>query len=351
MTRGEWTFGACPVALDVGDRVTLGHGSGGILSQRLFEGLILPHFQNPILSRRDDQAIFELEGVRLAFTTDSFVVTPLFFPGGDIGRLAVNGTVNDLAMGGARPLYLSASLILEEGLPLSTLQAVLASMRDAAHACGVAIVTGDTKVVTRGSADGLFVTTSGVGVVPRERLLSADRARPGDAVLVSGTLAEHGMAVLSAREELGLGEALQSDTAPLAGLTETLLGSGAEVHCLRDPTRGGLAASLTEIAARSRIGVEIDESRLPLREPVQAACEILGIDPLHVASEGRLLAFVAPEGAELALEAARAHPLGKDAAIVGHALAEPVGTLVVRTVVGGRRVVQLPFTDPLPRIC
>ncbi|HEU4405970.1 MAG TPA: hydrogenase expression/formation protein HypE [Polyangiaceae bacterium] len=340
---------ACPAPHVDEGVVTLGHGSGGRLSQRLLDEIILPAFSSPELDRRDDQAQLSLGPGRVAFTTDSFVVTPLFFPGGDIGKLAVHGTVNDLAMAGARPRFLSVSFILEEGLPLETLRRVVASIRDAARACGVAIATGDTKVVGRGHADRLFVNTSGLGAVPEGVDLSCDRVRPGDVAIVSGTLADHGMAVLSAREDLGFGDALASDTAPLHELVAALLASGADLRCLRDPTRGGLAASLSEIAARSGVGVEIDEAALPVRPEVRGACELLGLDPLFVANEGKFVAFCAPESEGRALAALRSHPLGRGAARV--ARATPARGLSVRTSVGGRRALDLPLADPLPRIC
>lgn len=347
---GSPLFGSCPAPLVEEGCVLLGHGSGGRLSHRLLDEIILPAFSNPILDRRDDQAVFDVAAGRLAFSTDSFVVTPLFFPGGDIGSLAIHGTVNDLAMSGATPRFLSVALILEEGLPLETLRRVLASMRAAALACGVAVVTGDTKVVGRGSADQLFITTSGVGVVPPGLTLSASCVREGDVVIVSGTLADHGMAIMAARDDLGLGDVLTSDTAPLHDLVRALLASGAEIRCLRDPTRGGLAASLTEIAAASRVGVEIDEVRLPVRGAVRGACELLGMDPMLVANEGKLVAFVDPASADRALLALQSHPLGRDAAIVGR-VAGAAGEIVIRTSVGGERVLDLPLTDPLPRIC
>lgn len=346
-------FGSCPVPDATDDRITMGHGSGGRLSHRLLEDLILPAFTNPILDRRDDQAVIEVPAGRLAFTTDSFVVSPLFFPGGDIGALAVHGTVNDLAMAGAVPRYLSVAFILEEGLPMETLARVVASLREAARAAGVEVVTGDTKVVGRGQADRLFVNTAGIGLVPPGVTLSASRVRPGDVAVLSGTLADHGLAVMSARDDLGLGDTIRSDTAPLHDLVRALLASGADVRCLRDPTRGGLAAALTEIAECSRVGVEIDEAAIPVNAAVRGACELLGLDPLFVANEGKLVAFVAPADAPRALAALRAHPLGRDAAVVGHATVDERGggTIVVRTPIGGRRLLDLPLTDPLPRIC
>jgi hydrogenase expression/formation protein HypE len=341
---------SCPAPAVETERILLGHGAGGRLSQRLLEELILPAFANPFLDRRDDQAVLPAMEGRLAFTTDSYVVTPLFFPGSDIGRLAVHGTVNDLAMAGAHPRFLSLSFILEEGLPIKTLRAVVLSIKDAARSCGVQIVTGDTKVVNRGSADQMFINTAGLGVVPAGVELSAQYVRPGDAVLLSGTLADHGMAILAARDGLGLDGMLISDCAPLHGLVQALIGSGVRLRCLRDPTRGGLAAALTEIASRAGVGIDLDESRLPLGDAVRGACEILGIDPLFVANEGKLVAFVEAADAELALAALRAHPLGKDAAIIGHATPTP-GEIVVHTSIGGHRFLELPLSTPLPRIC
>lgn len=347
--QGTWS-GTCPLPADEPERILLGHGSGGRLAQRLLDELILPAFHNPILDRRDDQAVVAVEAGRVAFTTDSFVVTPLFFPGGDIGRLAVHGTVNDLAMAGARPRFLSLAFILEEGLPIETLRRVVLSIKEAAAACQVQIVTGDTKVVGRGSADQLFINTSGLGVVPAGVELSAHKVRPGDVVVLSGTLADHGMAVMAVRDQLGLGDTLCSDSAPLHELVAALLATGARVRCLRDPTRGGLAAAVTEIAARAGVGVELDEARLPVRDPVRGACELLGLDPVFVANEGKLVAFVDPADAATALAALRAHPLGRDAAVIGQVNATR-GEITVRTRIGGRRILDLPLSDPLPRIC
>lgn len=347
-------FGSCPAPLVDDERIQLGHGSGGRLTQRLLEQLILPAFANPVLDRREDQAVLELPAVpgeRLAFTTDSFVVSPLFFPGGDIGKLAVHGTINDLAMAGARPRWLSLAFILEEGLPLAILRRVVASIAEAAQACGVHIVTGDTKVVGNGQADQLFINTSGVGVVPPGLSLGAASVRPGDAVLISGTLADHGLAVLAAREQLGIDSELHSDTAPLHELVHALLGSGVQLRCLRDPTRGGLAAALSEIAARAQVDFEIDETALPMHAPVRGACELLGLDPLLVANEGKLVAIVAPDDAERALRALRAHPLGRNSALIGHASHGGTGEIIIRTAIGGQRILELPLSDPLPRIC
>jgi hydrogenase expression/formation protein HypE len=344
-------FGACPVPFVDREHVLLGHGSGGRLTAELIETLVLPAFRNPALAPLDDQAILPIPAGRLAFTTDSYVVTPLFFPGGDIGKLAVHGTVNDLAMGGARPLALSLAFIIEEGLPLADLRRVIESARAAAEAVGVPIVTGDTKVVGRGAADGLFVNTSGVGLVPEGVNLSSGRVAAGDVILLSGTLGDHGMAILAQREGLALGGALASDTAPLHELAAALLAASPGAHALRDPTRGGLGATLVEIASRRRLGVEVDERALPVREAVRGACELYGLDPLLVANEGKLVAFVPAAEAPAALAALRAHPLGREACAIGRVTEEHPGLVALRTPVGGRRILDLPLEEPLPRIC
>jgi hydrogenase expression/formation protein HypE len=286
----------------------------------------------------------------MAFTTDSFVVTPLFFPGGDIGELAVNGTVNDLAMSGARPLFLSAAFIMEEGLPMEILSRVVGSMARAARAAGVSIVTGDTKVVNKGSADRLFVTTSGVGLVAEGRTVSASNSRPGDDIIVSGSIADHGMAVMSVREGLEFEGSIRSDTAPLHSLVDTMLRAG-DVHALRDPTRGGLATSLCEIAAASSLGIEIDAGAILVREDVRGACEILGLDPLFVANEGKLVAFVPSSSSAAIVAAMRKTPEGRDARVIGRTLSDHAGTVLLRTEVGGARILDLPFSEQLPRIC
>ncbi len=301
---------SCPVPVTERKTIIMGHGSGGKLTAQLVHDLFLPAFDNDYLRKLDDQAVFTAGSARLAFTTDSFVVTPLFFPGGDIGELAVNGTVNDLAMSGARPLFLSAAFIMEEGLPMEELSRVVESMARAARAAGVAIVTGDTKVVNRGSADKLFITTSGVGLVRDGITISASNARIGDDIIISGTIADHGMAVMSVREGLEFEGAIQSDTAPLHSLVEAMLNAG-EVHVLRDPTRGGLATSLCEIAAASSVGIQIEATRVPVREEVKGACEILGLDPLFVANEGKLVAFVPHESSESDLAGDAAHSRGR----------------------------------------
>jgi hydrogenase expression/formation protein HypE len=342
----------CPAPFPAGDHVLLGHGSGGRLSADLIRRIFLPAFQNPILARLDDQAIVSVNGVRLAFTTDSFVVSPLFFPGGDIGSLAVNGTVNDLAMGGAQPLFLSAAFIIEEGLPMETLRRIVESLHRAAAAAGVEVVTGDTKVVEKGSGDEVFINTSGIGIVPEGLQLSADRARPGDRILLSGSIGEHGIAILAQREGLEFESPVASDSAPLHTLVAAMLEAGKDsVRCLRDPTRGGVSSTLNEIAAQSRVGMLIEERAVRVREEVRGACELLGLDPLYVANEGKLVAIVAPESAEKILEAMRAHPLGAQAAIIGTVRESDAGVVALRTVLGTTRIVDMLSGDQLPRIC
>ena len=334
--------------------VTLSHGSGGKATHNLVEGLFVPAFTNPLLDAQDDAAVFATNGgaaSRLAFTTDSYVVSPLFFPGGDIGTLAVHGTVNDLAVAGARPLYLSVGLILEEGLAMDVLRRVVSSMAAAAGAAGVQIVTGDTKVVHRGKADLLFINTSGVGVVPHDVSLSLGNAQPGDRVILSGHVGDHGMAVMLAREALELEAEIVSDTAPLHTLAAAVLAAAPGTRCLKDPTRGGVASSLNEIALQSGVCIQVDEEAVPVRPEVRAACEILGIDPLHIANEGKLLAVVPPAEAEAALTAIRAHPLGAAAQLVGEVLEEPEGMVLLKTGIGGSRVLDMLVGDPLPRIC
>ncbi len=342
---------ACPAPLPARDTVLLGHGSGGKLSAELIREVFLPAFSNPVLAQLNDQAVVNVEGVRLAFTTDSFVVKPLFFPGGDIGSLAVHGTINDLAVGGARPLFLSAAFIIEEGLPMDTLRRVVESLRRAAETAGVAIVTGDTKVVEKGSGDGLFINTSGVGVVPADVTLGADQARPGDKVLLSGFIGDHGIAILAQREGLEFETTVASDSAPLHTLVQTMLAASREIRCMRDPTRGGLSSTLNEIAAQSRVGIVLDERRIPVREEVKGACELLGLDPLYVANEGKLVAIVGPQGADAVLAAMRGHPLGHDAQIIGTVTPDGPGMVTMRTVLGPARIVDMLAGDQLPRIC
>ncbi|HEX5044393.1 MAG TPA: hydrogenase expression/formation protein HypE [Candidatus Polarisedimenticolaceae bacterium] len=343
---------ACPIPLTVDGDVLLGHGGGGRMTQQLIERVFLQAFRNPALEPLHDGATLNVLGGRLAFSTDGFVVRPLFFPGGNIGSLAVHGTVNDLAMCGARPLALSASFILEEGFPMADLKRIVDSMKEAAEAAGVSIVTGDTKVVDRGKGDGVFVTTSGVGIIPEGITIAPDRAQPGDVVLVNGPIADHGIAILSVREGLEFDTELQSDSAALNGLVEAILAAGGEdVHVLRDPTRGGVASATNEIAASSKVGILLKEAALPLREQVRGACAILGFDPLYVANEGKCLAFVGPEKAKDVLQAMRAHPLGTGAVAIGEVVAANPGRVVLESRIGGRRVVDMLSGEQLPRIC
>ncbi|HEY6839548.1 MAG TPA: hydrogenase expression/formation protein HypE [Geobacteraceae bacterium] len=333
------------------DLILLGHGSGGKLSHQLLDSLIVPTLSGIASAEQNDAALLAAPAGRLAFTTDSYVVDPLFFPGGNIGHLAVNGTVNDLAMMGARPLYISVGLIIEEGLGKEELTRVLAAMREAADGAGVAIVTGDTKVVPRGKADRLFINTSGIGVVEHGLTIDGTQARPGDRIIVSGTIGDHGIAVLAAREGLELKSGIRSDCAALNGLVAEMLLGGEGLHVLRDPTRGGVATTLKEIALQSQVGMVLDEEALPLKREVKGVCSILGLDPLYVANEGKLLAIVAPERAEALLARMRKHPLGEDAAIIGTVGATAPGRVEMTTAVGGRRAVEMLAGEQLPRIC
>jgi hydrogenase expression/formation protein HypE len=342
---------SCPTPLTVRDTVLLGHGSGGKLSAELVHDIFLPSFANPALSRLDDQAIVHVNGSRIAISTDSFVVKPLFFPGGDIGSLAVHGTINDLAMGGATPLFLSAAFILEEGLPMETLRRVVTSLQSAASAAGVQVVTGDTKVVEKGSGDGLFINTTGIGVVADGIELSANHARPGDKVVLSGSIGDHGIAILAQREGLQFESAVESDSAALHTLTARMLGVSRNIRCMRDPTRGGLSSTLNEIAQQSRVGIEIEESTIPIGDDVKGACELLGLDPLYVANEGKLVAIVESSVADAILAAMRYHPLGRNARVIGTVLAVNPGLVTMRTPLGTTRIVDMLAGDQLPRIC
>ncbi|MFJ8577903.1 hydrogenase expression/formation protein HypE [Micromonospora sp. NPDC093277] len=332
-------------------RVTLAHGAGGKATRTLVEGIFVEAFRNPILEALDDAAVLRPGVDRLAFTTDSYVVSPLFFPGGDIGDLAVNGTVNDLAVSGARPLYLSAGFILEEGFPVADLQRITASMAEAARRADVQVVTGDTKVVQRGKADGCYVNTAGVGLLERPVTLGAGQVRPGDAIIVSGPIGDHGVTVMLARGELDIEADLVSDTAPLHGLVAALLDAVPGVRLLRDATRGGVATVLNEVAQAAEVAVVVDEAAVPLRPAVTGACELLGIDPLYVACEGRFVAVIDGAQGEAAVTALRRHELGQDAAVIGHVAADPPGLVLLKTAFGGTRVVDLLVGDPLPRIC
>ena len=342
----------CPVPLTHQEQIILGHGSGGKLSHDLIQKQFLPPFDNVVLRAGDDAGIvIPQEGTRLAISTDSHVVWPLFFPGGDIGKLAVCGTVNDVAMMGAKPLYLTAGFILEEGLPLDTLQKVVASMQKAAEEADVLIVAGDTKVVQRGKADALYINTSGVGLLRPEVQISGSGARPGDVVILSGSLGDHGIAVLEARGELGFQAEIQSDIAPLNHLVADMLAVSKKVHVLRDPTRGGLATSLNEIARQSQVGILLDEDRIPVKPAVRAACEMLGFDPLYIANEGKLIAVAAREDADKILEVMRSSRYGEEAVIIGEVTESPQNRVLMKTAIGSTRIVDVLAGELLPRIC
>jgi hydrogenase expression/formation protein HypE len=342
----------CPIPRSEYSQVTLAHGGGGRLTHALIERMFLAAFRNPALEPLHDGAVLEVPAGRLAISTDSYVVSPLFFPGGDIGSLAVHGTVNDLAMCGAQPLALTAGFVLEEGLPMDDLWRIVRSMAQAARDAGVSIVTGDTKVVDRGKGDGVFINTTGIGLVPEGVRIAPTRARPGDRLLLNGRIADHGIAILSVREGLAFETTIESDSAALNGLVGSLLGAlGERVHVLRDPTRGGVASATNEIAASAGVGLRLEERAIPLAEQVRGACEILGLDPLYVANEGKCLAVVAPEAAEPALALMRAHPLGREAALIGEVVADHPGRVMMRSRVGGLRIVDMLSGEQLPRIC
>ncbi|MDH3283436.1 MAG: hydrogenase expression/formation protein HypE [Acidobacteriota bacterium] len=342
----------CPLPLDGPAEVTLAHGGGGRMTQTLIEQLFFTAFRNPALEPLHDGAVLEVGGSRLAFSTDSFVVSPIFFPGGDVGSLAVHGTVNDLSMCGASPVGLAAGFILEEGLPMEDLRRVTLSMRDAAERVGVPIVTGDTKVVDRGKGDGVFINTTGIGLVPPGIDLSPVKARPGDVVMCSGSVGVHGIAIMSVREGIEFETSLESDSAPLHDLVaRLLLESPEEVHVLRDPTRGGVASALNEIAAQAKVGIRLDERSIPVRDEVRGACEILGLDPLYVANEGVCLVIAARVAAKRLLHTMRGHPLGRDSAIIGEVVRDEPSKVLIRTRAGGTRLVQMMSGEQLPRIC
>ena len=342
---------SCPLPISDHSEIVLGHGSGGKLTHQLIDRLIVPTFDNALLTSLHDGAVLPIGGHRVAFSTDSYVVNPIFFPGGDIGKLAVHGTVNDIAMCGAKPMHLSVALILEEGFPMADLRRILASMKEAADEAGVLLVTGDTKVVDRGKADQIFINTSGVGVVPEGVEIHPKRARPGDKIIVSGEIATHGMAVMAVRDGLEFETEILSDTAPLNGLVDVILDAFPEVHVLRDPTRGGLTSALNEIAGQADVGIVLEEAKIPISEEVKGACEILGLDPLHVANEGKLLAVVPSAEADAVLGAMRKHPLGTRSAIIGEVVADHRGLVTMKTRIGGARVVDMLSGDQLPRIC
>lgn len=342
---------SCPLPISEHKQIVLGHGSGGRLSHQLIQKMVLPQFHNDLLEAMHDGAIFCVNGAKLAFSTDSFVVNPIFFPGGDIGKLAVCGTVNDLAMCGAKPRYLSAGFILEEGLSMDDFWRVVQSMKQAAEEAGVLLVTGDTKVVDRGKGDKIFINTSGIGEVEQGVRIHPCRAQVGDKILINGQIAMHGIAIMSVRDDLAFETEIASDCACLNGLVATILKTYPDVHVLRDPTRGGIASALNEIAAQAKVGIRLDEASIPVSEEVKGACEILGFDPLYVANEGKLLAIVPADGSAVILEAMRRHPLGRGAAIIGEVVEAHVGFVTLRTRVGGNRVVDMLSGEQLPRIC
>ncbi|MFZ2639889.1 MAG: hydrogenase expression/formation protein HypE [Verrucomicrobiia bacterium] len=343
---------SCPIPISNYPAVQMAHGGGGRLMQQLIGKMFAAAFSNPLLDQQHDGAVFDTGGAkRLAFTTDSYVVRPLFFPGGDIGKLAVCGTVNDLAMCGARPRYLSCGFILEEGLPMDTLWRIVQSMRREADAAGVQIVTGDTKVVDKGKGDGIFINTAGIGVLEHDHVVAPKCVRPGDAILINGDVGRHGIAIMAVREGLEFETAIESDCAVLSGLVMDVLAAGVEVHCMRDLTRGGLASGLNEIAGSASVGIVFDEVAVPVREDVHGACEILGFDPFYVANEGRFVTFVAAADAERALAVMRAHPLGTDARLIGHVTAESPGLVTMKSQIGATRIVDMLSGEQLPRIC
>lgn len=340
----------CPAPIQQHARIQMAHGGGGKLMHQLLEQIFLPAFGSNSAGQHDSAVLGKINH-RLAFTTDSYVVRPIIFPGGDIGSMSVHGTVNDLAMSGARPLYLSAGFILEEGLPIETLQHVVQSMRDAALRCGVRIVTGDTKVVEKMRGDGLFINTAGIGTMEHSLAIAPKSVRPGDAVLVNGDLGRHGMAIMSVREGLTFDSAIESDSAPVSDIVLKLIAAGVEMHCLRDLTRGGLAATLNEIAASATVRIVIEESAVPVREDVRSACEIIGLEPLHVACEGRFVAFVAAEDASRALDVMRAHENGIGAAKIGCVAEDSQSVVILKNTLGAKRILDMPTGEQLPRIC
>ncbi|MGO8836473.1 MAG: hydrogenase expression/formation protein HypE [Limisphaerales bacterium] len=343
--------GSCPIPISQYPRVLMAHGGGGKLMHQLISRMFLAAFRNPLLEMQHDSAVVDWTGKKLAFTTDSYVVRPVFFPGGDIGSMAVHGTVNDLAMSGARPLYLSSAFILEEGLPMDMLWRIVCSMRDAAQRCGVQIITGDTKVVDKGKGDGLFINTAGIGVIEHEQKIAPQSVRPGDVVLVNGDLGRHGMAIMAVREGLEFESRIESDSAPVHEVVLELIKAGVEIHCLRDLTRGGLAGTLNEIAEAAGVKIAIEEKSVPVREDVHAACEMLGLDPLHVACEGRLAAFIAAKDAERALAIMRGHAKGTGGAAIGTVSESSAPVVTLKSAIGANRILDMPSGEQLPRIC
>ncbi|MGA3188527.1 MAG: hydrogenase expression/formation protein HypE [Bryobacteraceae bacterium] len=344
----DWT---CPLPLQDYPGIVIGHGGGGKLSAELVEHMFLPAFRNDALESLGDSSVLAMPAGRLAFSTDSFVVKPLFFPGGSIGDLAVNGTVNDISMSGARPVYLSAGFIIEEGFSMSSLAQIVQRMAQAAEKAGVQIVTGDTKVVEKGHGDGCYINTAGIGIMPHGLHIGPALAQPGDVVIVSGTIGDHGMAIMSVRESLEFETTIESDCAALNSLVEAMLEVSRDIHVLRDPTRGGVASSLNEIAGQSKVGIMIDETKIPVKSDVHSACELLGMDPIYVANEGKLIAIVAPSAADAVLARMRAQPLGSEAQIIGTVTSKHPGMLVAKTGIGGTRVIPMQIGEQLPRIC
>ncbi len=333
------------------DKILLDHGSGGKISHDLTTGMLLPVFDNPILAQLNDGAIFELEGIRLAFSTDSYTVDPIFFPGGNIGDLAINGTVNDVAMCGGDPKYLSVGLIIEEGFSMTDLEKILREMGRAAEAAGVAVVTGDTKVVPKGAVDKIFINTSGIGLIPPNVDIASHHAKPGDQIILSGTIADHGITILTRREGLSFESGITSDTAPLNHMVKQMLAAGQGIRVLRDPTRGGVGTALNEIADKSKMGIKIYEEKIPLKKEVAAACELLGFDPLYLANEGKLLAFVSAKDTAAVLAAIQTNPYGKDAVVIGEVVEDHIGKVILETRIGGLRIVDMLAGEQLPRIC
>jgi hydrogenase expression/formation protein HypE len=333
------------------DKILLDHGSGGKISYRLTTDMLLPVFDNPILAQLNDGAIFELEGMRFAFSTDSYTVDPIFFPGGNIGDLSINGTVNDIAMCGGDPVYLSVGLIIEEGFSMTDLEKIISEMGKAAETAGVTVVTGDTKVVPKGAVDKIFINTSGIGLIPPNVDIASHHARPGDQIILSGTIADHGITILTRREGLSFKTSITSDTAPLNIMVKQMLTAGRGIHVLRDPTRGGVGTALNEIADKSKMGIKIYEEKIPLKKEVAAACELLGFDPLYLANEGKLLAFVSAGDADAVLAAIKTNPYGKDAAVIGEVVEDHIGKVILKTRIGGMRIVDMLAGEQLPRIC
>ena len=341
----------CPIPISDYEKVLLAHGGGGTLSHQLIQKMFFSQFNNPLLNQEHDGAIFEIGGTRFAFSTDSYVVQPIFFPGGNIGELAVNGTVNDLSMCGAKPLYLSCGFIIEEGFPMNELWEVVLAMKNAAEKANVQIVTGDTKVVDKGKGDKIFINTAGIGIIQNDVQISHANCKVGDVILLNGYIADHGIAIMSARENLSFETSIKSDCAPLNSLVEKILAVSKNIHVLRDPTRGGVASALNEIAQKANVGILIEEDKIPIREEVKAACELLGFDPLYIANEGKLLAMVAEEDAEKVLIEMKKHPYGKDSTVIGKVTAENLKTVIMKTSIGSKRIVDMLSGEQLPRIC